>query len=303
MDIIFLSSTKGKICSLGFCKPFHYLSALFVFVGIIGLSSYVGYSLGVSPNYDQEISHWKQLISEQKKTLADLQQESDANIDVLSSRIGVIQAHVMRLDALGRRVMDLSNLKGEFDFEEVPAVGGPVSSIESSEGNVQLKYSIQQLSLQLEDREKQLLILEDLLLNNMLASEIKPTGRPITKGWLSSYYGMRTHPISGKKEMHKGIDFAGKLGDPVVSVAKGMVIYAGKKHGYGRVVDVDHGNGYSTRYAHNSKLLVKVGDQVEKYAQIAEIGTSGRSTGPHVHFEVLHKGQQVNPIKYVRASK
>ena len=139
-------------------------------------------------------------------------------------------------------------------------------------------------------------------MNENLQKEVQPSGRPITKGWLSSYYGMRTHPLSGRKEMHKGIDFAGKMGGEVIAVAKGVVTYAGKKYGYGQVIDIAHGNGYITRYGHNSKILVSVGDTVEKGFQIAEIGSSGRSTGPHVHFEVLKNGRQVNPTKFIRAS-
>jgi murein DD-endopeptidase MepM/ murein hydrolase activator NlpD len=113
---------------------------------------------------------------------------------------------------------------------------------------------------------------------------------------------MRTHPITGKKERHKGIDFAGKIGGPVIAVAKGVVTFAGTRYGYGKVIDINHGDGYTTRYAHNSELLVSVGDTVEKGFQVAKIGSSGRSTGPHVHFEVLKDGHQVNPMKFINAS-
>ncbi len=303
MDVIFLSSTKGKICSLGFCNPLHYVLVAVVISLIIGSSVYVGYSWNDTPNYKAEINNWKKEISHQKATLNHLQQEADANVEVLSSRIGLIQAQMMRLDALGRRIMDVSNLKGEFDFEGIPALGGPASAASATNEGILSKESLSVLSEQLANREKQLLILEDLLLYDIAASDIYPTGRPITKGWLSSYYGMRTHPISGKNEMHKGVDFAGKLGDPVISVAKGVVIFVGKKYGYGNVVDIEHGNNYVTRYAHNGKILVSLGEQVEKNTQIAELGSTGRSTGPHVHFEVLKKGRQINPIKFIRAAK
>jgi len=303
MDVIFLSSTKGRICSLGFCNPLHYVLAGLFIGAIISLSVYIGYTLGESPNYQAEISHWKKEIKKQKIALDHLQKEADANVDVLSSRVGLIQAHMLRLDALGRRMMALSNLKGEFNFEDVPALGGPIPLEPVNSGNILLTDSIDKISKQLADKEKQLLILEDLLIHDIAASDIKPTGRPITKGWLSSYYGMRIHPITGKNEMHKGVDFAGKFGDPVVAVAKGIVVFAGKKHGYGNVVDIEHGNNYVTRYAHNSKILVSVGDVVEKNSQIAEIGSSGRSTGPHVHFEVIKNGRAINPIKFIRASK
>jgi len=303
MDVIFLSSTKGKICSFGFCNPLHYVLLAMVISLIIGLSVYIGYSWSDSPDYKAGIDNWKKEIGDQRATLAHLQQEADANVDVLSSRIGLIQAQMMRLDALGRRIMDVSNLKGEFDFEEIPALGGPISQTSATNEGILSKESLNELSKQLVKREKQLLILEDLLLYDIAASDIYPTGRPITKGWLSSYYGMRIHPISGKNEMHKGVDFAGKLGDPVIAVAKGVVVFVGKKYGYGNVVDIEHGNNYVTRYAHNGKILVLLGEQVEKNTQIAELGSTGRSTGPHVHFEVLKKGRQINPIKFIRAAK
>ena len=139
-------------------------------------------------------------------------------------------------------------------------------------------------------------------MNKNMQKEVQPSGRPILKGWLSSYYGMRTHPISGKREMHKGIDFAGEMGGSVITVAKGVVTYAGKRWGFGNVVEIAHGNGYTKRYAHNSKILVSVGDTVEKGFQIAEIGSTGRSTGPHVHFEVLKNGRPINPVKFIQSS-
>jgi murein DD-endopeptidase MepM/ murein hydrolase activator NlpD len=162
--------------------------------------------------------------------------------------------------------------------------------------------AIQRLGLELESRGDQLAVLEDIVMIENLKKEVQPSGRPLLKGWLSSYYGMRTHPITGKYEKHKGIDFAGKQGGAVIAVAKGVVTFSGRRYGFGNVIDIAHGNGYTTRYAHNSRLLVSVGDTVEKGFQIAEIGSTGRSTGPHVHFEVLKNGRQIDPVKFIRAS-
>jgi murein DD-endopeptidase MepM/ murein hydrolase activator NlpD len=249
------------------------------------------------------LSEWKDTIHQQRLELDTLKQESDANVDALSSRLGLLQAHVNRLDALGQKLVKMADIdKGEFDFNQTPAVGGP-ENISIPVDTAELQSAIDQLSLSLADRENQLAVLEDLLMNRNLLKEVQPSGRPIKNGWLSSYYGMRTHPISGKREMHKGIDFAGKLGGEVIAVAKGVVTFAGTRYGYGKVIDINHGNGYTTRYAHNSDLLVSVGDTIEKGFQIAEIGSSGRSTGPHVHFEVLKNGRQVNPMKFIHASK
>ena len=251
----------------------------------------------------QLVSEWQERIHQQQVQLKYLRQEAEADVDALSSRLGLLQAHVMRLDALGQKLIDMANIdKGEFDFGNIPAIGGPETSIQKSLDVSELTSAIEQLGAELERRENQLVYLEDLVLNKNLQKEVQPSGRPILKGWLSSYYGMRTHPITGKRELHKGIDFAGEMGGEVIAVAKGVVIYAGKRWGFGNVVDIAHGNGYVTRYAHNSKILVSVGDTVVKGFQIAEIGTTGRSTGPHVHFEVLKNGRPINPVKFIQAS-
>lgn len=307
MNIIFLSSSNGILCSIGLCRKRYYL-ALLLGVGLLaGVFGYGGYRLAkndATPDLPNEVAEWKQALHDQREELEQLKQESQATIEALSSRLGLMQAHVNRIDALGQKLIQMAKIdKGEFDFSRMPAVGGPESQPQGDLSESELRAAIDRLSASLDDRENQLTVLESLLMNRNLQAEVQPRGRPIVTGWLSSYYGMRTHPISGKREMHKGIDFASKFGEPVVAVAKGVVTFAGEKSGYGKVVDIKHGNGITTRYAHNSKLLVSVGDTVEKGFQIAEVGTSGRSTGPHVHFEVLKNGRQVNPIKFIRASR
>ncbi len=308
MNIIFLSSSDGILCSIGLCKIRHYLALLLLIALLGSVFAYGGYWLAreqSGPDLPDEVGKWRQALHEQRKELEQLKQESQATIEALSSRLGLLQAHVNRIDALGQKLVKMAKIdKGEFDFSHMPAVGGPESLYQDRDlSESELRAAIDRLASSLEDRENQLTVLENLLMNRNLQAEVQPRGRPIVTGWLSSYYGMRTHPISGKREMHKGIDFASKLGAPVVAVAKGVVTFAGEKSGYGKVIDINHGNGYTTRYAHNSKLLVSVGDTVEKGFQIAEVGTSGRSTGPHVHFEVLRRGRQINPMKFIRAAR
>ena len=304
MNILFLSSNKGKLCGLNLTKPLHLLLMMAVLGMLMGGSVYVGYTL--NPNQDNQaiIDEWQADVKRQQVQLQHIREEADANIDALSSRIGLLQAHVMRLDALGQKLVHMASIdKGEFNFDNTPALGGPETLSNQVMEPDELTQAIDQLGFELETRENQLVVLENLVLNENLRKEVQPSGRPILKGWISSYYGMRTHPISGRREMHKGIDFAGKLGGPVIAVAKGVVTYAGKRYGYGKVIDIAHGNGYTTRYAHNSRLLVSVGDTVEIGFKIAEIGSSGRSTGPHVHFEVLKNGREINPVRFIRASK
>ena len=303
MNILFLSSNRGQIGGLNLTRPVHLLLATGILGLLIGGSAYLGYSL--KPGQDQQaiIAEWKADVHSHQVQLSHIREEADADIDALSSRIGLLQAHVMRLDALGRKLVHMARIDAaEFNFDSSPPVGGPdTGNTRVFEAN-ELSQAIDRLGLQLNDRENQLIVMENLVLNENLKKEVEPSGRPIKKGWLSSYFGMRTHPISGRREMHKGIDFAGSMGGQVIAVAKGVVTYAGKRYSYGQLVEIAHGNGVSTRYAHNSRLLVSVGDTVEKGFQIAEIGSSGRSTGPHVHFEVIKNGREVNPIPFIRAS-
>jgi murein DD-endopeptidase MepM/ murein hydrolase activator NlpD len=286
----------------------HFLLLLIAVSGFGAGATYLGYSLNPPQNNQALIEGWQQRIHQQQVRLTHITQESDADIDVLSSRLGLLQAHIMRLDALGQKLVKMANIdKGEFDFDNTPALGGPDTGTHDTgtqkalQSN-QLSLAIEQLSLELTNREDQLAVLEDIVMIENLKKEVQPSGRPLLKGWLSSYYGMRTHPITGRYEMHKGIDFAGNMGGEVIAVAKGVVTFAGRRYGYGNVIDIAHGNGYTTRYAHNSRLMVSVGDTVEKGFQIAEIGSTGRSTGPHVHFEVLKNGRQIDPVKFIRAS-
>ena len=303
MNILFLSSNRGQICGLNLTKPLHLL-LLAGFAGLLTSGAvYWGYTLNPDQDNQALIDKWQADVHRQQVQLKHIRQEADADIDALSSRIGLLQAHVMRLDALGRKLVHMASMdKAEFDFDSIPALGGPETNSNRVFELDELSRAIDELSSKLEDRENQLAVMENLVLDENLKKEVEPSGRPITKGWLSSYYGMRTHPLSGRREMHKGIDFAGKLGGPVIAVAKGVVTYSGKRYNYGNLIEIAHGNGYSTRYAHNSRLLVSVGDTVEKGFQIAEIGSSGRSTGPHVHFEVIKNGRQVNPVRFIRAS-
>ncbi|MCW9023691.1 MAG: M23 family metallopeptidase [Gammaproteobacteria bacterium] len=242
----------------------------------------------------------------QRLTLKEVTRDAEENMDALALRLGKLQAHVIRLDALGERLTTMAKLdKGEFNFEQPPAQGGPIAkSDDASQIAVpDFMKSLDDLYLQLEDRSQQLEVLEDMIMTRNLEAEVVPAGRPIKRGWLSSYFGVRTDPFNGRRVHHSGVDFAGKMGSEVVSVAAGVVTFSGRKSGYGNLVEVNHGKGYVTRYGHNSKNLVKVGDTVKKGQVVSAMGTTGRSTGPHVHFEVLLNGRAVNPKKYIHAAR
>jgi murein DD-endopeptidase MepM/ murein hydrolase activator NlpD len=305
LNIIFLSASKGRICCIDPGRPVTVLALALAGVLLVGGTGVIGYLVGTGPAGAPELRVWREEIQAQKQAVDQVRRSAEANIDALTSRLGLMQAHVTRLDALGQKLVKMAELDPEeFDFNNNPAVGGPDPGSQFPALEVpQLARLLEDLSGQIAQREQQLIALESLMMDRQLTEEARPEGRPITKGWLSSYYGMRNHPISGKREMHKGIDFAGKVGSDVVAVASGVVTYSGDRYGYGMMIEIAHGSGYKTRYAHNKENLVEVGDTVRKGQTIARMGSTGRSTGPHVHFEVLKNGREVNPIKFIQTAR
>jgi murein DD-endopeptidase MepM/ murein hydrolase activator NlpD len=158
---------------------------------------------------------------------------------------------------------------------------------------------MEQMLLKLDGQERKMAVLESILLNTHIDEEVFVSGRPIGKGWLSSYFGVRKDPFTGMPAMHKGVDFAGEEGADVVATGAGVVTWADKRFGYGNLIEIDHGEGIVTRYGHNKSLLVDVGERVTKGQVISKMGSTGRSTGPHVHYEVLKRGKQIDPLPYV----
>ncbi len=256
---------------------------------------------------EEGVQQWKVELDEQKKEVDIVRREAERQIDALTLRLAELQGRITRLDAVGERLTVTAKLDdGEFEFDEVPAVGGPedVAGSDSFHTKSSLIDAIDQLSKQIDSREQQLDLLQDLLENKVITDSAFVAGLPIRKGWLSSRFGSRTDPFTGKNAWHSGIDMAGKRGSDIISVAAGVVTWAGDRYGYGLLVEVNHGNGYVTRYAHNQAAKVKVGDVVSRSQVLAEMGSSGRSTGPHVHFEVIKNGKNVDPQLYIyRASK
>ncbi|HEY9199619.1 MAG TPA: M23 family metallopeptidase, partial [Gammaproteobacteria bacterium] len=211
-----------------------------------------------------------------------------------------------RIEGLGQRLVKLADLDAaEFNFGADPGQGGPVEAVALDAGFAVPDFldELESLSSRLKDRERQLIVLEDVLQSHGTGSHSHPSGQPVSDGWLSSYFGMRTDPFTGRPARHQGVDFAGKLGTAIVAVASGVVTWSGPREGYGNLVEIDHGKGFITRYAHNQRNLVKTGQSVRKGQQVARMGSSGRSTGPHVHFEVLRNGRQVNPLYYMSATR
>jgi murein DD-endopeptidase MepM/ murein hydrolase activator NlpD len=279
-------------------------------VAVLATAGAIGYSIADARaglvNTD-EVDALRVEISSQREQLALLNTSADEHIDALALRMGQLNANVIRLNALGGRLTGMAKLDdGEFDFSNSPALGGPADAdlaIEAGEGQLpELLASMGSLEETLDAQEQQLAALEALMLNRKLNERVSPSGRPVKKGWMSSYFGRRTDPVNGKSAYHRGIDFAGKYGNEVIAVGDGVVSWSGDRYGFGNLVEVKHGNGYLTRYAHNQENLVAVGDKVSQGETIALMGSTGRSTGPHVHFEVWRNGAAVDPAKYIRSN-
>ncbi|MDH5433485.1 MAG: M23 family metallopeptidase [Gammaproteobacteria bacterium] len=250
---------------------------------------------------ESTIESWKDELAQQKKSIEKAKTSSQQQIDALTAKLGMMQAHIRRLDAAGERIVTVSGLDAkEFNFSEAPAVGGPEKSDTSKSMTTdEIIAALENLNDDLESREQKLTVLESLLMDKHMGVERFISGRPIEKGWLSSYYGERSDPFTGKAAWHGGIDFAGKEDSAVLSTAAGVVSWVGERHGYGLLVEINHGDGYVTRYAHNKAALVKKGDIVKKGHKIAKMGNTGRSTGAHVHYEVIKDGRTINPLTYV----
>jgi hypothetical protein len=272
----------------------------FIFVG--GLAA--GYVVAVnSQTSDAQLLELRAQIDEQRVTLEAARRDANDQVNALALRLGQMTANVIRLNALGRRLTGMAGIEAEeFDFDRNPASGGFDPEMDNNIVDAQLGDLItdfERLSEELAQREQQLDVLEKVMVNHKLSERVHPRGRPVKSGWLSSYYGSRTDPINGKQAWHGGLDFAGKSGTEIVAAADGVVSWSRDRFGYGNMVEINHGNGYVTRYAHNDKNLVALGDTVTQGQTIALMGATGRATGPHLHFEVLKDGKFVNPLKFV----
>ena len=308
MKIIFINQKHTKTVSVnlsGWLKAF--LS--FCFLGIP--SGAVIYAHNVHVNAEriakESPSTWQIAVEKQQAEVEAAKQDAENQLSALTVKLSELQAKLLRIDALGERLTIMAGLqKGEFDFSATPALGGPEVSFSenksSSLHHSDLGLTLSDLTTKLSDRQHQLETLEALLSNKKILNDVSVAGRPIKRGWMSSQYGMRNDPFTGKRAWHEGVDFAGKEGADIVSVASGIVTWSGERYGYGNLVEIHHSDGVKTRYAHCKEIYVKVGDVVKKGKVVATMGSTGRSTGPHVHFEVYKNGRTVDPASYVHRS-
>ena len=278
----------------------HWLSALIAFAFLSGIVIHLLFSSNAIPDKSQ----YGLISPEFNETI--INQKSEVEVVALTIKLAELQSHVLRLNALGNRLADEANIpEKEYNFDRLPPSGGPVSQAIDNAGIVQKKsmvamlVEIDELEGQLANEEKQLKLLESLTLGHHIQNMRYLSGRPIGKGWLSSYFGVRKDPFNGRPSMHKGVDFAGKEDADIIATGSGVVSWSAKRYGYGNLIEINHGEGFKTRYGHNKTLLVSMGDVVNKGQVIAQMGSTGRSTGPHVHYEILRNNKQIDPLKYV----
>lgn len=309
MNIILVGKRHGKSRALPINIPVA-LGAAFILLGSLAGAGWAGYHAALSevsteqPAESELVAHWEAKLDDQKAELEQVRENVRQQVDALTLRLGAMQGRLLRLDALGQRFVETGVVASdEFDFNQPAAVGGPEDGTSGDSYTApQLTDMIDSLAHRIEDREHQLRMLDIVSSEKKLEDELYVEGRPITWGWLSSKYGYRSDPFTGKRTWHSGVDLAGREGSDIISVAGGVVTYSGDRYGYGNLVEVDHGDGLVTRYAHAKTLKADVGDVVQKGEVLASMGSTGRSTGPHVHFEVLQDGKPENPETYISRS-
>lgn len=304
MNVIFIHPRRGtKTLSIPAWLPWVAGLLLVALPLALGAASYWLLNHFNEPGYgEQVVNRWQEENRLDRNALAEVRLQSSDTLHALTLKFADMQARLVRLDALGERLVRVANIKSdEFDFNAEPGIGGP--DVDDGKGiDFQppvFMNEVDRLSATLERRQQQLDILSGLLQEKHLKKNTELGRSPIGHGWLSSRFGYRSDPFNGELRMHKGLDFAGKQGSGVMATAAGVVTWAGPRDGYGMLVEINHGNGVSTRYGHCEALLVQSGDIVKAGQTIALMGSTGRSTGPHVHYEVLKNGVAVNPMSYI----
>ncbi|OEC47204.1 hypothetical protein A7D27_01660 [Pseudomonas sp. 1D4] len=303
MHIIFLSRDRGAARSLSLDVRWLLLGGLLSF----GLALGTGVALGAWMNASEAVSADPRLadaLDAQRSEMTQAREDAQRQLDAFAAHIAELQARLTRLDALGERVAELAELDAsEFDFSLSVGQGGPEDALDAPAYQPPpFMQVLDQLGERLHSREQQLEVLEQLLGERRLNDATSPAGRPVRQGYVSSPFGVRSDPLTGRLSYHKGVDFAAKAGSDVLAVGAGVVTWSGRKSGYGNLVEISHADGYRTLYAHNQRNLVDVGDLVQRGQAIAKVGSSGRSTGAHVHFEVTRDGEVVNPALYIARS-
>ena len=246
----------------------------------------------------QRVNLVKQGLLQQQTMISTIQTENTQHLAALTQTIHLLDAQLKQLKIQQQVLADSMAVEMPV-LKEVSASNGAVKLLSNDNTESSVLTKLEKLDQKIKRQTAELTVLENILSNTHINNEQRLAGRPIQKGWLSSYYGKRNDPFTGKPAMHKGIDFAGREGAPVIATAAGVITWAGERYGYGNLVEINHGNGLVSRYGHNHSLKVQVGEVVTKGHTIALLGNTGRSTGAHVHYEIIKNGKQIDPLPYV----
>ncbi len=304
MDIILVSNRFAKARSITLARTHLMLAAMLgisLFLVSVLAAQYVIVRFQPSA-LSGEMRAW--LASTQAEGQQKQQAYFREGLDTMAIRLGQMQAQLVRLDTLGARLAKLSGMKPqEFSFDQVPAQGGPyIPTTQQDVSLASMDRQLATLSVLLNDRNDKLVALETLLMQDRLDKKLLPSVAPISDGWYSSNFGWRIDPVTGQRAMHEGVDYMVPEGTSIRAAAGGIVVYSGYDPQYGNMMEIDHGNDIVTRYAHASGLLTKVGQVVRRGQEIAKVGSTGRSTGNHLHFEVRYKGIAQNPLRFLKDS-
>ena len=306
MNIILVSDSLAKSRSFTLSQTQLVLIALGMLVSgfILAMATYV---VTMKFAVDLRNPYLRTLLAalheeELKRTEAEMKE----SLGTLAVKVGELQARILRLDAFGERLAKAAGIKqSEFRFDEIPGQGGPAPAAGAGRDLTvpEFQQMLAEISRVLDDRSDKLGVLDSKFMDDRLARKSVPTTMPVATGYYSSNYGYRIDPITGRSTFHTGVDIIAVPGTPVVAAAGGVIAAVERQTEYGNIVDIDHDNGLTSRYAHLSKSLVRVGDVVLKGQLIAQVGNTGRTTGPHLHFEVREKGIPLNPNKFLALGK
>lgn len=301
MHIIFLSRRHGAARSLSLDLRWLALGVALLVAVAIGTGALVGAWLAPQATSVPETLEITQALDAQREEVGAVRIDAQRQLDAFAAHVAELQARLTRLDALGERLTELAELDAsEFDFSLGVGQGGPEELLDGAAyAPPPFMSTLDELALRMDNREQQLEVLEQLLAERRIDEAVMLSGHPVLQGYVSSPFGRRIDPLTGRVSVHKGVDFAAKAGSDVVAVGAGVVTFAGRRNGYGNTVEISHADGYVTLYAHNRSNTVQVGDLVQRGQAIATVGSTGRSTGNHVHFEVSRNGELINPHSYI----
>ncbi|MGG5872332.1 M23 family metallopeptidase [Pseudomonas peli] len=301
MHIILLSRHHGAARSLSLDLRWLLLALLLALGAALASGVAVGAWWAPATVEIHDDAQLNQAMDQQRAEVGEVRRDAQRQLDAFAVHVAELQARLTRLDALGARLTELADLDAsEFDFSLNVGQGGAEDALgDAAYAPPPFMDELDRLSLRLDSREQLLEVLEQLIGERQLNEAEYLSGMPVRHGYMSSPFGRRVHPLTGRNTQHKGVDFAAKPGSDVVAVAAGVVSFSGVKSGYGHTVEISHADGYTTLYAHNKSNQVQIGDLVQRGQTIAKVGRSGRASGYHVHFEVTKDGRVVNPASYI----